>query len=397
MEMQPGTIVKFKNLVGKPEFNGRCGVVIKQLPNGRFNILNDASEVDLSFNEKNLQIISTCPNEHRLNTEGVLIWPHVKGVNTPSMQWMDDSSLTKAFENPFVETGAFKGCNQDIYTGCWADEDRERVMKKYEDILLEKLGWNSPQMWMMTITSKGKIENKVCIYYDEDSEAPVNDWMHTRFYWAFNRGQLPKIRGSFIYLNQLDDPKWAQGPILESINYHKSIFHNLRYFDPVPSFQDTDPIEHAKKYERYARRLGKIRAALPGCSNEKCRNCEHVSDGNFKAFLEYATDKNNGCTIAEAREAFDNAIEAKYHYDDKGIKAKDALNILQDMMEADDKDPSKTLTLVANKLEMTALIMIYKNHLQEVPVNQKGEDRKAKREQKRAKTLSKNKKKTNKK
>jgi len=76
------------------------------------------------------------------------------------MQWMDDSSLTKAFENPFVETGAFKGCSQDIYTGCWADEDRERVMKKYEDILLEKLGWNSPQMWMMTITSKAKSKTR---------------------------------------------------------------------------------------------------------------------------------------------------------------------------------------------------------------------------------------------
>lgn len=397
MELQPGTIVKFKNLVGKPEYNGRCGVITKQLPNGRFGVIVDASKIDLSFNEKNLQILSFCPNEQRLNTEGVLIWPHVKGVNTPSMQWMDDSSLTKAFENPFDETGAFKGSERDFYTSCWADEDRERVMKKYEDILIEKLGWNSPQMWMMTITSKGKIENKVCVYYDEDSEAPVNDWLNTRFYHAFKAGQQPKIRGSFIYLNQLDNPKWAKGPIFESINYHKSIFHNLRYFGGVPNFQDTDPIEHAKKYEKYGRRLGKIRAALPGCSNEKCRDCEHVSDGDFKAFLKFTTEKNNGCTVEEAREAFDNAQEAKYHYDDKGIKAKDALQILQDMMEGDEKDPSKTLALISNKLEMTALIMIYKNHLQEVPVNQKGEDRKAKREQKRAKTLSKNKKKTEKK
>ena len=64
------------------------------------------------------------------------------------MQWMDDTSLTKAFVNPFDENGAFKGCETDFYTKSWIDEDRERVMKKYEDILIEKLGWNSPQMWL---------------------------------------------------------------------------------------------------------------------------------------------------------------------------------------------------------------------------------------------------------
>ena len=81
MELQAGTIIKFKNLVGKPEYNGRCGVITKQLPNGRFGVIVDASKIDLSFNKKNLQILSFCPNEQRLNTEGVLIWPHVKGVN----------------------------------------------------------------------------------------------------------------------------------------------------------------------------------------------------------------------------------------------------------------------------------------------------------------------------
>ena len=54
MEIQPGTIVKFKNLVGKPEYNGRCGVIRKQLPNGKFGVILDASEIDLSFKEDNL-------------------------------------------------------------------------------------------------------------------------------------------------------------------------------------------------------------------------------------------------------------------------------------------------------------------------------------------------------
>jgi len=233
-------------------------------------------------------------------------------------------------------------------------------------------------------------------YSDEDSVAPVNDWLHTRFYFAFNQGQLPRIRGSFIYLNQLDSADWATGRY--TINYHKSIFHNLRYFGDVPSAKDADPVEQAKLYSKYGRRLGKIRSALPGCSKDKCRNCDETGGNDLhQQFANWIFDKKCAHTPEEARVALMNAEQTKLHYDEKDIKAKDALKILQDMLETDDDNPSKTLPLVANKLEMEALIMIYENHLKEVPVNQKGEDRKAKREQKRAKTLSKNKKKTNKK
>jgi len=397
MQMLPGTIVKFKNLVEKSEYNGRCGVIRKQLLNGQFGVIVDASEIDVSFNETNLQVISTCPNEDRLNIEGVLIWPHVKGVNTPSMQWMDDSRLTKAFENPCDENGAFKGCETDLYTRSWIDEDRERIMKKYEDILIEKLGWNSPQMWMHTTGSLGKIENKVCIYYDEDSVAPLNDWLETRFDFAFNQGILPKIRGSFICVDELDKADWAVGRY--TINYRKSIFHALRYFGDVPAAKNGDPVEQDKLYAKYGCRLGKIRAALPGCLKDRCRDCNKTGGLmdwiSTPEFAKWIFDP--GHTQEEAHVALKKAEQIKLHYDEKGIKAKDALQILRDMLEADDEHPSKTLPLVANKLEMEALILIYENHLKEVPLNQKGEDRKAKREQKRAKTLSKNKKKTNKK
>jgi len=454
MEMQPGTIVKFKNLVGKPDFNGRCGVVKKQLPNGRFNILNDASEIDLSFNEKNLQIISTCPNEQRLNTEGVLIWPHVKGVNTPSMQWMNDPKLTKEFKNPYETdaigrpAGAFKGCGIDIFTGMFDDEDREKVMKKYEDILIEKLGWNTPQMWRHQITSKGILQNKIVIYYDEDSEAPVNDWLNSRFNHSFITGIQPKIRGSFLYINQLDE---KFGTVEETINHHKGIFHNLRYYERVPDYRTMDEKEHTKLSEKYCRRLLKIRTILPTCS-KKCDKCDAETS---IAEITYSLVVDKTCTKKEAEKAVYHAEYAKVKYDQAGVHELEAIVAILGVLDSYDepardyKDAlelekrlinSPTLSFwrhfglsakqvaieifadkthmpyLENKHELKALFMIYECQIKKTPesqeaylafksrvkdsigitVNQKGEDRKARREQKRSNTLSKDKKKTDK-
>ena len=200
-------------------------------------------------------------------------------------------------------------------------------------------------------------------------------------------------------MNQLDKADWAVGRY--TINYHKSIFHALRYFGDVPAAKNGDPVEQDKLYAKHGRRLGKIKAALPGCSEDKCQNCDKTGGLldwiSNKEFAKWIFDPAR--TQEEAHAALKKAEQIKLHYDEKDIKAKDALQILQEMLEADDDNPSKTLPLVANKLEMEALILIYEHflNLKEVPVNQKGEDRKAKREQKRAKTLSKNKKKTNKK
>ena len=102
-----GQIIKLTGLISKPELNGRRGLVLKKLENGRYRIMI-GDEHDSAIQDSNLKPVNQCPSEYRLKINGILIWPHIRGVSVPSMQWMDDDLLTLSFINPFDKNGPFK-------------------------------------------------------------------------------------------------------------------------------------------------------------------------------------------------------------------------------------------------------------------------------------------------
>ena len=236
-ELEAGSIIKFKGLKGKKEFNDRFGVVKKQLENGRFQVMIDGDK-DLSMKEVNLEPLEQCPNKHHLVEEGMLFWPHVKGCPTPCIQWLNDDDLEKAFVNPFGKNSPFlresdrpKPVDSNVsseqssnprkreddqtsknhsefvdditaltagnfdrfrnYDRSWIgielnfrsnQHKRKQVMKKYEERLKELLNWSNPTPWIKTILTENAVENQVCVYYDKDSKGAANDWLQTGAY-----------------------------------------------------------------------------------------------------------------------------------------------------------------------------------------------------------------------
>ena len=339
-KLETGTIIKFKGLKGKQEFNGRFGVVKKQLENGRFQVMIDGDK-DLSMKSANLETLNQCPNKQKLVEKGLLFWPLVKGFSTPAIQWLDDEVLEKAFINPYDKHSSFTSRNYGAHAFAYPtlfdydkeektqvsnsraddkpkddaenyeDEEfmegmmalkarnhkhfrnydqswrtiernltvdlikdkskrRKAMMKKYEDRLKEVLNWTDPTPWIRTITTEGAVQNQVCIYFDADSKAPVNDWLRIRF--SNLKNEMPQIRGPFVFigaLNELQDQ-----PQTEMINYHKGIFHSSKYFGQP---QEEEYIAN------YCENLHKILAKMASanvCNDPDCKDCETAKNNH---------------------------------------------------------------------------------------------------------------------
>lgn len=159
-----GKVVKLFGLLNKPELNGRSGVILKKLDDDRFRI-TIGEENDLALKESNLKLVEQCPYKNRLNITGILIWPHIKGVCEPSMQWMDDDKLTRSFVNLFDNV-------------CKSQQSFKVQEGSYVKRLKKLLKWKTPMIWLHTNGSAD--DNKLCVYWDADSKAPLNDSMKIR-------------------------------------------------------------------------------------------------------------------------------------------------------------------------------------------------------------------------
>jgi len=297
----PGGILKFVGLISKPELNGRLGVIRKNLPNGRFQIMLTFGKTDLCVKKANLEklhridsLLSTdqCPNEIRSQTfsPGVMIWPYIKEVNgIPSMNWGETDELHHAI-TPFdtdyskeswkialntpgsptimmskiFESSVFGHTKigvEFVETKCDVNE-----MK-----MVEPFNWTTPIKWLCNAyDSTGYLSLKLCFFYDKDSQGPVNDWA-TQILplpWLKGSNVFPKIRGPFLYFRLYLDihGNWA----LEN-NQTLNGVKRLLYVQKNYGFE----IEHQKKACKHLR-------AMPKCT-EPCVHCkisvmEHLCD-----------------------------------------------------------------------------------------------------------------------
>jgi len=155
-------------------------------------------------------------------------------------------------------------------------EKRKDVMKKYEDRLKVLLNWTNPTAYIKTVThTDNAVENQVCIYFDADSKAPINDWLQIRFQ-TLTMG-MPQIRGPFIYIGFLHKPRGQD--TTENINYHKSIFHISKYFGQP---------QKSEYMEKYCNNLHKIMGHMAStnvCNDQECGDCE-AQKANFRSLAE---------------------------------------------------------------------------------------------------------------
>lgn len=245
-------------------------------------------EKDMSVKVENIEVVKQCPNDARFPAEGILCWPHVKSVNTPTMQWLNDRSLRSAFIDPFERNGVFSKsfdmmCETDYVLGkVYNDtpyiernvEKRMKIMENYEDNLKRLLNWKTPTMWIRKIRTDGEVENQVVVYYDKDSKGAVNDWLEYR-HSQIPSVVRPKIRGPFVYI-QIMPKKYTRKNTArtEHLNLHKAQFHISKYFGQ-PDRSDE------KVYRKYISKLHKITKLLPisnTCGKVKCKHCKYERD-----------------------------------------------------------------------------------------------------------------------
>lgn len=288
----PGQIIKFTGLISKPELNGRSGVIRKAMENDRYRIMI-CDETDLAIKESNLKPLEQCPSENRLNITGMLIWPHIKGVSAPSMQWMDDLCLTRSFINPFDKNGPFKHywmqphwqTAEDMFISPvvhdqWftpsglSEKNRSVIMRDYETRLKKLLNWKNPMMWINT--SGASDNNEMCVYWDGESTAPINDLVKTRYPNAASCGCVPEMRGPVVYIEglqaknirDLNDPNAVS---VASLNWQKAQFYNKRYHKLI--FEEIAEKKKAKMHRREDLRIMKVANCFPICE-KPCRICK---------------------------------------------------------------------------------------------------------------------------
>jgi len=290
----PGQIIKFTGLISKPELNGRSGVIRKAMENDRYRIMI-GEETDLAIKESNLIPLDQCPSENRLNITGMLIWPHIKGISAPSMQWMDDFRLTRSFINPFDKRGPFKHywaqphwqTAEDMFISPVVHDqwitptgldgrNRSIIMRDYETRLKKLLNWKNPMMWINT--SGASDNNEMCVYWDGDSSAPINDLVKTRYPNAASCGCVPEMRGPVVYIEglqaknirDLNDPTRVS---VASLNYQKAQFYNKRYHKLI--HEGIEDEKKAKMFKKEDLRIAKVLIGLPICENV-CGDCREA-------------------------------------------------------------------------------------------------------------------------
>jgi len=187
-DFKPGTLIKIKNLQSRPELNGRSGVIDgKRKDNERFPVMCDGEKV-ISLKEECIEIIQQCPNEEHVFENGMLpiIWPHVKHVPTPTIEWLFDETLKTDKINVF-----------DKNLG------KSLAWKQFQDRLQKRMNWTDLQCLSLEMTNDAKAvkgNTKMLMFHEKTSKQRVNDWLEIGK-WSGARKQWT-MRGPIIFMAQ---------------------------------------------------------------------------------------------------------------------------------------------------------------------------------------------------
>jgi len=191
-DFKPGTLIKIKNLQSRPELNGRSGVIDgKRKDNERFPVMCDGEKV-ISLKEECIEIIQQCPNEEHVFENGMLpiIWPHVKHVPTPTIEWLFDETLKTDKINVF-----------DKNLG------KSLAWKQFQDRLQKRMNWTDLQCLSLEMTNDAKAvkgNTKMLMFHEKTSKQRVNDWLDYLLpvsMWRDARKQLT-MRGPMVFMCQ---------------------------------------------------------------------------------------------------------------------------------------------------------------------------------------------------
>ena len=91
---EPGLLVKMKNIISKPELNGKITVItMKKLENGRIPVMGN-TENSLAFKPENLELVNECPNVEYCTDKGLMIWPHISKVAAAPIKWLNEVHIS---------------------------------------------------------------------------------------------------------------------------------------------------------------------------------------------------------------------------------------------------------------------------------------------------------------
>jgi hypothetical protein len=226
VEPQVGDFVKFKNFVERKSYNGKIGLIQKELNESQFTIstMNDATFFVISL--ENFDIIKNCNGVYQRIETGEMIWPKIKGFNVPSSHWVKDRTLTAMTMNLFEAIHYYEW--DDYYTrfgyadtmpeknkfkfkygkrkgkllangpgkqgflapftnlayycfrqSCHYNQAKPEIFpefySEYTERVKQLFGWTKPHM-MRFATGSDEKANLYIVCYDEDSKAEINDW-----------------------------------------------------------------------------------------------------------------------------------------------------------------------------------------------------------------------------
>lgn len=233
-DFKPGTLIKIKNIKSRPELNGRSGVVDgKRRDNGRFPIMCDGEKV-LCLKYDCIEVVHQCPNEEHVFENGMLpiIWPHVKGVPTPTIEWL--------FDDFYLRTDEIDVFDQKC--------DETLAWKKFGHRLQQRMNWANLQCLGFEMTNDAKTvkgKTKMLMFYERTSKQRVNDWLDYLLpisTWRNARKQLT-MRGPIVFMCQFSK---AQNE--RSSNSMKQRLYGTRYHpDDYLHFSEETYIDYTQE------------------------------------------------------------------------------------------------------------------------------------------------------
>jgi len=176
-------LIKIKSFKSRPDLTGRSAVIDgKRKPNGRIPVMIDGEEEGLLLNDDLIETFHQCPNEKHSSGSGKLpvIWPHVKGVATPTVEWIHD----EMFDSDFVDVVSSIGKGRDrskplqhtleSYFGSslQAAATYFGSIRRLEDIMK----WSELTSVKCSGTTEEGVDWKVTVFFNKSSNQRVNDW-----------------------------------------------------------------------------------------------------------------------------------------------------------------------------------------------------------------------------
>jgi len=171
-KFEPGTIVRFVNMIKCTEMNNSYGIVKSSLENGKLRVMINSKNVE-EVKEEFCKPIIQCLNTSISNVP-CMIWTRSSGETIPRVHWLYDAPkdiFTKeAFDKiQFDRVGEFRRWSE--YPGELVGEDNAKKTISY---LKETLNWEEPKL-------KAFLQHQITfmLWHDSASTAKPNHVLNT--------------------------------------------------------------------------------------------------------------------------------------------------------------------------------------------------------------------------